>query len=412
MADFAITNARVVLPDRVLDRATVCVSDGLIEDVQATARFTTPAAPDLIDAGGALLMPGLVDLHNDALELEVNPRPRARLPLPFALNNLERRLIAAGVTTEFHAIGFMERPAAFRTIDNARERSAYIAELTSGPPRAIDHHVLHRINVRDRDALDIVFDSLDSLPIRYASLDDHTPGQGQYRDVDKMYHHLKQHNEARGGIAQEREDLERRMALAASDTTTVPYVYERVRAKSRLLPITLASHDDHTPEKVDALFEVGARIAEFPVAFEAAERARERGMTIVVGAPNVLRGGSQSGNIAAGDLIRHGLADIICADYHAPSMLAAVFRIVDEGLKDIPSALRMVTLNAAQAVGLADRGAIQAGMRADLILVQLDSLGFPHVEATFTRGRRTSTFSAQGNGMERFAVGGALYDLA
>lgn len=412
MADFAITNARVVLPDRVLDRATVCVSGGLIEDVQATSRFTTRVAPEVIDAGGALLMPGLIDLHNDALELEVNPRPRARLPLPFALNNLERRLIAAGVTTEFHAIGFMERPAAFRTIDNARERSAYIAQLASGPPRAIEHHVLHRINVRDRNALDIVFDSLDSLPVRYASLDDHTPGQGQYRDVEKHHKHMEQHRAVRGGTPEGLDEVMRRMELAVADTATVPYVHERVRAESRLLPITLASHDDHTPEKVDTLFEVGAQIAEFPVALEAAERARERGMTIVVGAPNVLRGGSQSGNIAAGDLIRHGLADIICADYHAPSMLAAVFRIVDEGLRDIPSAVRMVTLTAAQAVGLTDRGSIQAGMRADLILVQVDSHGFPHVEATFTRGRRTSTFTAHGNGMERLAVGGALYDIA
>lgn len=410
MADFAITNASVVLPEQVVEHATVHVRDGLIQAVQTAGGMGAPDGREVLDAGGAYLMPGVIDLHNDGLEIEVNPRPRASLPLPFAFNNIERRLISAGVTTEFHAIGFMERPAALRTILNARERTAYIAELARGPARVVDHHVLHRINVRDRAALDIVFDSLDSFAVRYASLDDHTPGQGQYRDIDKLQRHLQQAADVRGEVAQEREDLERRMALAVSDTETVPYVHGRVSAECVRRPITLASHDDHSPDKVDQLHAVGASIAEFPVALEAAARARERGMAIVVGAPNVLRGGSQSGNVAAGELIQHGLADIVCADYHAPSMLAAVFRIWGEGLRDLPAATRMVTLNPAQALGLHDRGAIAPGLRADLIVVHLDENGFPHVTEVVSGGRRTYSFAAQPFNARQFVAGGIASD--
>jgi alpha-D-ribose 1-methylphosphonate 5-triphosphate diphosphatase len=407
LTDFAITNATVVLADQVVERGTVEITAGRISEVQALASRLRHDGREVIDGRGAYLLPGLVDLHNDSLELEINPRPRTSLPLPFALNNCERRLVACGVTTEFHAIGFMNRPSAHRTVDGARERSAYIAGLRNEAERVIDHHVLHRINVRDREALEIVLDSLSNFDLRYASLDDHTPGQGQFRDVETLYQRLLDTSAARGESAQAREEIEQRITLAAQDTATVPYVYQRVRSESRLRPITLASHDDHTPEKVDALRVVGATIAEFPVTADAAARAREHGMAIVTGAPNILRGGSQSGNVSAGELIRSDLADIICADYHAPSMLAATFKIVREGLRELSSAVRMVTLNPAQAVGLNDRGAIQPGLRADMILVRLDGHGFPHVEATFSRGRRAFTFAGQAVAAESLIPGGA-----
>lgn len=402
MADFAITNATIIMADQIVECGTVEITGDRITDVQAPVSALKTDGRGAIDASGAYLMPGLVDVHNDSLEFEVNPRPNASLPLPFALSNCERRLIAAGVTTEFHAIGFMNRPSAQRTVNGARERTALIAELARDQQRVIDHQVLHRINVRDRDALEVVLDSLSGFAVRYASLDDHTPGQGQYRDVDTLYQRSQEIAAARGGAAQTREEIEQRIALAARDTTTVPYVHERVRAESRRVPITLASHDDHTPEKVDRLHAVGASIAEFPVAAEAAERARELGMSIVVGAPNVLRGGSQSGNVAAEELIQRDLADIICADYHAPSMLAAAFKLAREGLRDLPAAVRMITLNPAQAVGLTDRGVVQPGTRADLILVRVDGHGFPHVEATISRGRSAFTFA--GHSIERESV--------
>src|SRR5262249_52842540 len=152
---------------------------------------------------------------------------------------------------------------------------------------------------------------------------------------------------------------------------TVPAVYARVGREAAAQRIVVGTHDDDSPEKVDAQIRLGASVAEFPITLAAARQARARGMSIVVGAPNIVRGGSQSGNLDARELIAAGLADAICADYHAPSLLPAAFRLAREGLADLPRAVRMVTLNAARAVGLRDRGSLAAGQRADLILVRL-----------------------------------------
>jgi len=386
MTDLVITNATAVLPDRTIERATVAVRDGLIAEVREGPPPSPGDWPGRIDAAGAWLLPGIVDLHNDGLEGEVNPRPRANLPLPFALGTMEQALVAAGVTTEFHAVAYMERPSALRTLQAAVERSAYLIQVAADRERPVDHRILHRIDVRSPETLDAVFAALDACPLRYASLNDHTPGQGQYRDVDRFISHSHD-GRARADPGPSPEEIRARVEAAAAGGETVAGVYRRVRAEAARAPTLLASHDDHTPDKVDEQWALGATIAEFPVTVEAAGRARERGMTVVVGAPNVVRGGSQSGNLAAVELIGLGLADALCADYHAPSLPAAVFRLVDLGLLDLPAAVRMATLTPARAVGLTDRGAIAAGLRADLALVRCDAAAYPRVEATIRGGR-------------------------
>lgn len=393
---FAITNATVVLADQVLERATVYVGDGLVTGIGADIVGPSLEMDEVIDAGGAYLLPGIVDLHNDSLEFEVNPRVRANLPLPFALANLERRYAAAGITTGFHAISFAEKPDKERSVTSAAERAAFIAQVDAALLRPVDHQVLHRIDVRNPDALDVIFASLSRLKVCYVSLNDHTPGQGQYRDLRRFLDMNARSMARRGGVSRTQENLEARMAAAAADTETVPDVYRRVREEAVHQPIVIATHDDDTPEKVDAQWEIGATVAEFPVTIEAARRAREHGMTIVIGAPNIIRGGSQSGNLAAADLLDLDLADVICADYHAPSVLAAALRIARDGMRDLPSAIRMVTRNPALAVGLDDRGEIAPGLRADLVLARLDDNGFPHVEATWIAGRRTFAFTCLG----------------
>ncbi|MCS7002337.1 MAG: amidohydrolase family protein, partial [Dehalococcoidia bacterium] len=152
------------------------------------------------------------------------------------------------------------------------------------------------------------------------------------------------------------------------------------------LRLVIATHDDDTIEKVEQQHAHGATICEFPVTIEAAERAHALGMHIVVGAPNVVRGGSHSGNLDAAVLFERGLADIICADYHAASLLPAAFKLVADGLTDLPTAIRALTRTPARAVGITDRGAIEAGQRADLLLVRHDRHGVPRVERAFRAG--------------------------
>jgi alpha-D-ribose 1-methylphosphonate 5-triphosphate diphosphatase len=192
--------------------------------------------------------------------------------------------------------------------------------------------------------------------------------------------------ERRGG-AHGLDTIEQRMSERGADTETIPMVYGRILDEMKRSPFTISSHDDDSPEKVDALWDLGARISEFPVDVDTARRARERGMTIIVGAPNIVRGGSSSGNQSAAELFSLGLADAICADYHSPSMLPAAFRLVDDGILDLPAAVRSLGYNSAQALQMAGLGAIEPGCVADLIVVRREGRGIPSVERVLREGR-------------------------
>jgi alpha-D-ribose 1-methylphosphonate 5-triphosphate diphosphatase len=204
---------------------------------------------------------------------------------------------------------------------------------------------------------------------------------------------MKAYEETRGNAPLDVDGMLSTMAARAADTETLPAIYARLRTENAKKPLIIATHDDDSPTKVNLGWDLGARVAEFPVTVEAGQRQRELGMPIMVGAPNIVRGGSQSGNLDARDLIKLGLADIICADYHVPSLLPAAFRLVDEGLMDLPAAIRMLTVNAARAVGLRDRGAIQPGLQADVILVRMSRSGVPSVEQVFRVGRPVFSFA-------------------
>lgn len=383
---FAIVNADVVLPEQIYARGAVVVRNGRIVEV-ATSRHLLETRPERqIDAGGAYLMPGIVDLHNDALEFEINPRPRANLPLPFAFANLERRLLAAGVTTEFHALSYINREAAQRTVEGAAGRADYIASVRARGTTTIDHQILHRIDVWTPEHLDLVFESVARMDVKYVSLNDHTPGQGQYPDLAQHVERMREYASTRGTPTPDVETLYERFQSRLTDNETIPSIYQRIAREAAQHGIAISTHDDDSAAKVDAQWVIGASIAEFPITIAAAEQARARGMSIIVGAPNVVRGGSQSGNLDARELFARGLADIICADYHAPSLLSAAFRLARERYLSMPAAIATITLNPARAVGMHNRGAIAPGLRADLILVRPDRDEVPHVEAVFVGG--------------------------
>jgi alpha-D-ribose 1-methylphosphonate 5-triphosphate diphosphatase len=205
---------------------------------------------------------------------------------------------------------------------------------------------------------------------------------------------MKEWRAQRGHGSLPEDEVQQRMASRAADTTNIPAVYDRVKAERADGRFVLATHDDDSPEKVDAQWVIGASVAEFPITVEAAQRARERGMATVVGAPNIVRGGSTSGNQDARELFELGLADIICADYHAPSLVASAFKLWKEGVVELPVAVRALTLNPARAVGIDDIGAIRAGYRADIALVRVDSQGLAQVEAVYRDGSQVFSLRA------------------
>ncbi|MCC6629319.1 MAG: alpha-D-ribose 1-methylphosphonate 5-triphosphate diphosphatase [Chloroflexi bacterium] len=379
-----LTNARVVTGDRVLEGGSVVVTGEWIEAVEPA---TVAAGPGIVDLGGRWLLPGLVDLHDDVLEMEINPRPRAEFDPVLALLSLDRRLAAAGVTTQYHGVSFAEQPAIGRTLAGARAVCAAVHALRASDVACVEHHVLHRLEVRTPGALAALLAALPAEPAPLVSVDDHAPGRGKMADPAIFRAYLRRY------LPRETTDdeLEEHVARVQAETAaTEPLVIEsltRLTALRAESGLTLASHDDDSAERVEALHAAGCRICEFPLAAEAAVRARALGMTIVMGAPNVVRGGSLTGRNGALAMLSDNLLDILVADYHPPSLLAAVFRIVALGLRDLPAAVRLVASAPAVAAGLPDRGRLAPGLRADLVAVEVRG-DWPVVAATWLAGVR------------------------
>lgn len=372
---FALRHVRAVLEDRIVDDATVVVDDdGRIESITEQGM----APPGALDGGGAYCVAGLIDTHSDGLEKELRPRPNVELPVDFALRSFEGRLRSSGVTTVFHGVGFQSKVNTDRSIEQAHRCCDAIVERRRRPGSPVEHRVLHRVEARSTDGLDAMTARLADDEVGAASscgplvsFEDHTPGQGQFRDVEQFRRFV---------------DVERLEGGIDADT----YVARRVAEGEALAPlraqklgelttlarsgrIRLLGHDLEDAAQVAEADEVwGASVAEFPLSVEAAAEARRRGMPVVMGAPNVLRGSSHSGNVAAAELVARGLCDVLASDYLPSTLLAAVFTLVAGGISTLPAAMGLVTSGPADLAGLDDRGRLEPGARADLALVALD----------------------------------------
>jgi alpha-D-ribose 1-methylphosphonate 5-triphosphate diphosphatase len=362
-ADYVLGHVRAVLPDTVIDDAVVAVRDGLIAAVEPH-----PAGLSAdVDGEGLLCIPGVVDTHSDALEKERLPRPGAELPIEFALLSLEGKLRAAGVTTVFHGAGFEQSMGRGtpRTVEAAKLFCQTVEERVDG---LVDHRILYRLDVRSPEGLAALKDQLADTPgVPLVSHEDHTPGQGQY--ADRAYYERYMMG-SRGMTAEEAarhvDDLiaERNGRLGVCEDA-MDWLAEQARAGR----IRLLGHDLTSEAEIEELVARGGTVAEFPTTVAAARAARDRGLPVVMGAPNVLRGGSHNGNASGRELVRRGLVTAIASDYLPSSLLAAVFTLVDEARISLAAAVRLVTSGPADVAGLADRGRLQPGLRADLALI-------------------------------------------
>ena len=374
-----LSNCAIVLPDTVLPHGAVRIEDGHIAEIR-----DQPVAGAEIDGDGMLLMPGLVDLHGDMIERELEPRPGASFPLDMAVVELDKRLAAAGVTTAFAAVSFSDGV----TFGPARseERAASIIDtmVRLRPDLVTDMRVHARFEVNNERAAPVLFDLVRRDSVGLVSLTDHTPGQGQYRDIERYITYVTKKK------ALDKDHVTRHVQARLEARAAQPQTWAVVKevtglARQKGLPI--ASHDDDTPDKVALMHDLGARISEFPVTLEAAHTARRYDMSTVMGAPNALRGVSHAGNLGAIDALKADALDALAADYHPGAMLCAALTIADAGLAETPRAVAMVSSAPARAVGLDDRGEIAVGKRADLALVA--SKPTPRVRATFRGGALT-----------------------
>ena len=306
-------------------------------------------------------------MHGDMIEVELEPRARVDFPMDVAVGHLDARLAAAGVTTAYAAVSFSRgvRDGERRSFDHT---SRVIRALHDAKGHCrVDHRIHARFDITFDNAVGVLADLLDAGQVDLVSLMDHTPGQGQYRNLEV---HVK-NKAAYHGIS---ETEARQMITTA--------IAERARPQDVLLAnmrsvadlchshgIPLASHDDDTEDKAHLVADLGAVIAEFPVTIEAARVSVERGLMTSMGAPNAMRGQSYSGNLSARDAHAAGLLGMVCADYHPAAILPAIR--VFEGMhpEGLAGAARLATSNPAKALGLTDRGEIATGKRADLVAV-------------------------------------------
>ncbi|GIK82943.1 MAG: amidohydrolase [Alphaproteobacteria bacterium] len=374
-----LENARIVTPDG-LQTGSLTIEDGRIATLDADA----PAGATRLDLGGDLLLPGLIDLHGDAIEKEVEPRPNAFFPLPVALDAIDRRMAAAGVTTAFHGVSFASGELGVRDVGFA-ERLARALHDYAG---AVDHRVHIRYELTDAGSEARVMRLIDDGVASLLSFMDHTPGQGQFKDAAAYGAYLSR------VYAQDDGEIRDRIAAKQAEAGNLVACVRRLAERARLLGVSLASHDDEGAERVAFMASVGATISEFPLDLETARGGCAAGLVTLFGAPNVLRGRSQSGALSARDAIEAGVAGALCSDYAPQAMLPALGVLTGEMGLDWPRALDLVTGAPVRATGLSDRGVIAQGKRADLIRVR-DARSALSVTATWVAGAQVYRFGPQ-----------------
>ncbi|MFO1318458.1 MAG: alpha-D-ribose 1-methylphosphonate 5-triphosphate diphosphatase [Burkholderiales bacterium] len=371
-----VTNARVVLRDQTVDNAAVLFEDGVVVAVSPERAD----ADEVVSLDGGWLLPGLVDLHCDALEKEIEPRPGVLFPVSFAISNADKRNAAAGVTTVYHALSFAHDELGVRNVNTAAAIARSVSTLRS--MLLVDNRVHARYEITDPAGIGALEPLVTQREIDMLSFMDHSPGQGQFKTVE-AYRDYVVRTYARLPAEAERMAREKIEGRGAARQRM-----EKLAALAREHDIRIASHDDDTPARVSEMAALGATISEFPVTLEAAVAAREAGLATLFGSPNILRGGSQSGSMRALQAVENDVASALCGDYSPAATLAAVFRLPDVSDLTLAEATQLGSWSAAQAAGLTDRGAIQPGLRADLIAVRRVS-GSPQVTHAWCGGRLT-----------------------
>ena len=358
--DIVIHNATVVTSTGVVENMSIGIEDGIIVRI---LEGHLPRNGNSVDACGNYVLPGFIDMHSDAIEKEIEPRPGAVFPIEVAVFELDKRLAACGVTTIYHSISFADRELGSRSNKRASEIAWKLIDLA----RSMKVHTkIHaRYEITDVDALPFLEALAKESKLDLLSVMDHTPGQGQFKEITTFKNY---YGRVHGKNDEEIERLIARKIIAKKILGDENL--KAIISLCRNSHIPLASHDDDTPEKIQWLQRQGITISEFPVTMDAVREAAQQGLAVCFGAPNILRGNSQTGNLSARHAIAEGYGNIICSDYSPMSMLHAVIAMMRCGLKPLHEAVNMASLNPAKALGIADKtGSVEEGKVADLVLV-------------------------------------------
>ncbi|WP_279340878.1 alpha-D-ribose 1-methylphosphonate 5-triphosphate diphosphatase [Zavarzinia aquatilis] len=370
-----IRGGRILWPDGTIEEGSLAIEGGRIA---GPTRATGLCAHRVIDARGLLVLPGIVDLHGDAFERQIMPRPGVEVSLAVALQETDLQVVGNGITTAFHAItwswepGLRGREMAYRLRD---------AITTMKPRLAADTHIHLRHETFNLDAVDEIIDWLAEGSVRLLAFNDHTPEI--HARINTPVRLQKYAERAHLSV----EDFTALLRRVWERRAEVPDANRRLARAAARARIASASHDDETAQMRQQFHALGCGISEFPKTVDAAATARDLGDPIVLGAPNVMRGGSHNGSIGATPMIEQGMCQILASDYYYPSLLHAAFRLAREGVLPFHKAWALISANPAHAAGMTDRGSIRPGARADFVLVDDEQPALPRVMATVVAGR-------------------------
>lgn len=381
---YAITNGRIILPHQTLENYAVIIDGHFIHAILPEGEV---GHMEKIDANQGYIVPGFVDIHSDYIENVVSPRPSCLMDFELGIRETERLLMTHGITTIFHSLSFYKEDEithkAIRQPEKVYELVQKIQQM-----RTAEHLIRNRVHARfeidNIEQVDALIEQIEKDSIHLLSFMDHSPGQGQYRDLEVYRQMIKSYKK----MSDEEAD-----SVILTHENKAKITLDEIKSVSQLAiqkNIAVASHDDDSIEKLKTVASFGTTISEFPTSLEVAKEAKKLGLITLAGAPNVLLGGSHSGNLCARTAIQEGVIDVLCSDYYPPSLLHAIFALEEELEKPLHELIQMVTLAPAKAVHLEHQiGSIEKGKHADLLIIEKKEDEYPVVTKVVVNGKLT-----------------------
>lgn len=383
------TNANIITPDKILENHCLAVNNGKIT---AIGQHIGNETAEVIDCHGGYLMPGIIDIHSDMIENLLQPRSTAMMSFQLGLDEAEKQLCACGITTIYHSVSMYKEG----TWDSREIRSAKSVKKLSEliKKKKTGSHLIHnkyhlRYELDNIKCYDNVLELMDNGNVDLLSIMDHRPGQGQYKDLSIYRRHLPN---------QGRDLSDEEFAQLVEREQTKPMIEgEKLTdlvKKAKSLGIPVSSHDDDSSECIQRDIRLGVDISEFPITLEVAKEAKSAGIAALLGAPNILLGGSHSGNLSAEVAVKEGCGDILCSDYYPQALLRAVFYLANKGVLTLPQAVKLVSLNPAKAVKIGgETGSLEVGKTADMLVIEKDMEGQPVLKSVYIDGVAAMTMN-------------------
>jgi alpha-D-ribose 1-methylphosphonate 5-triphosphate diphosphatase len=386
---YIIHNGKIVTEEEILEGHAIIVEGEGIHAIILEGEVINYPDAEFINAKGGYISPGFIDIHSDYIESIVSPRPTSMMDVNISLREAEKILISHGITTMFHSLSFYREDIfthkPMRYPENV-QRLVDAIDATHNELHLIRHRLHARFEIDNIGEVDRLVENIENGKVHLLSFMDHTPGQGQYRDLEVFRDTLKGYSEI--------TDEEVNVIIAERQSSQL-MTMEKIKEVSDLAiskNIAVASHDDDDIKKLELVKSLGTTISEFPITLEVAKKAKELGLQTIVGAPNVLLGGSHSGNLSAAEAIENNCVDILCSDYYPAALLHAIFELSEKYGNDLHRMFMMVTLNPAKAVRMDDElGSIKPGKKADILIIERMEDGYPMLTTTMVNGAVITT---------------------